>query len=176
MTMTPSNATNGQQPVIEPRAEATGIVQADDVDRDEAQRIERALVEAVAAATAKGRLHVERAHDEAQSRLRLTLKGALAAVLEILSPKSGNGQPLIGDGAHTSLTVAIHPVTTRKAIAINDHLLAATKNRPQEYGEVTIRTERDEAGAQLVVHVDGSLYSISYLLFLVHLHLTQSST
>lgn len=168
------DAANAEQPVIALRAETTGIVVADGVDRDEAQRIERALVETVAAVTAKGRFHVEQAYDEPQSRLRLTLEGALAPVLAFLGSKSGNGERLIGDRAHTSMTVTIHPATTPKAIAINDHLLAATKNRPPEDGEVTVRTERDEAGARLVVHVDGSLYSSSYLLFLVHLHLTQS--
>jgi hypothetical protein len=157
------------------RAEVTGVVRVDAVDRTVADRSAQ-LIKALAGESAHGPIEIAEAYDERGARLTLTVTGSLPAVLRLLNGKSPGGERLVDDRAGTSLVANVEEVGAQKAVAINDHLLNAAKNHPPGDPTLDVRTEHDEREKQLRVRLDGSLFATSYLLFLVNLHLTQSRT
>jgi hypothetical protein len=157
------------------RAEVTGVVHVDDVDRAAADRSVQ-LIKALAGASAHGPVEIAETYDSRAPRLTLTVSGALPAVLRVLNGKSPSAERLIEERADTSFVANVYDIGAEKAIAINDHLLNAAKNHPPGDPPLDVRTEHEERAKRLRVKVSGSLFATSYLLFLLNLHLTQSRT
>jgi hypothetical protein len=157
------------------RAELTGVVHVDGIERAVADRSAQ-RISALASASAHGPVEVADAYDERAARLTVTVTGGLSSVLRLLNGKSENGARLVEDGAGTSFVASIYSVSSEKAVAINDHLLNAAKNHPDGDPPLDVRTEHDDHEKVLHVKLNGSLFATSYLLFLVNLHLTQSRT
>jgi len=157
------------------RADVTGVVQVDAIDRTAVDRRAK-LVRALAGESARGPIEIAEAYDELAVRLTLTVTGSLSAVLRLLNGKSPSGERLIEELADTSLVASVDNVGAEKAITISDHLLSAAKNHPPGNPPLDVRTEHDERERRLRVRLKGSLFATSYLLFLVNLHLTQSRT
>jgi hypothetical protein len=129
----------------------------------------------VASASTHGPLTVDATYDERVARLTLNIRGSLSAVLRLFG-KSASGERLFEDGTESSIALNIDGVGKVKAVAITDHLLNAAKNHPQSDRPLDVRTEHDDRQQRLSVTLTGSLFATSYLLFLAHLHLTQSRT
>jgi hypothetical protein len=157
------------------RAEVTGMVHVDGVDRAAADRSVE-LISALALASAHGPVEIAEAYDEHAARLTLTVTGGLPAVLRVLNGKSPSAERLVEDRADTSLVASVYDVGAEKAVAISDHLLNAAKNHPPGDPPLDVRTEHEARERRLRVRLNGSLFATSYLLFLVNLHLTQSRT
>ena len=156
-------------------SDVAGVLHMPGIDGEQAERSTQ-RVRAVANASTHGPLTVEATYDEQAARLTLSIRGSLSAVLRLFGNKSEGGERLLEDGTETSVAVNIDRVGTVKAVAINDHLLNAAKNHPRSDRQLEVRTEHNEQRQQLNVTLTGSLFATSYLLFLVHLHLTQSRT
>jgi hypothetical protein len=157
------------------RADVAGVVHVDAIDRAAADRFMEPI-RTLARASAHGEIEVAEAYDERAARLTLTVTGSLSPVLRLLSGKSPGGGRLIDDRGGTSFTASIDNVGAEKAVAISDHLMSAAKNHPSGDPPLDVRTEHVERERRLRVRISGSLFATSYLLFLVNLHLTQSST
>jgi hypothetical protein len=173
--MEPQARSNEAASAVIRRAEVTGEVRVERVDRAAAHRSAQ-LLKALAAASTHGPIEIADAYDERGARLTLTVTGSLAATLRLLNGKSPSGERLIEESADTSLAATVDNVGAEKAVAISDHLLNAAKNHPPGDAPLDVRTEHDEREKRLRVRVTGSLFATSYLLFLVNLHLTQSRT
>ncbi|MGE0161248.1 MAG: hypothetical protein AB7T31_17770 [Gemmatimonadales bacterium] len=102
------------------------------------------------------------------------ITGEAAAVLRTLEAKSTDGSRVYPEHATASLVVTAEPVGKEKAIGITDHLLGASENHPRDGLPLEFRTDHDEQAERLTVSLQGSVSAVSYLLFLVHLHMTQS--
>ena len=174
--MTLVNTDSGKGTPIVRRAEAMGTLQLIAVDLQQAESITQALREAAEMTDPQDDVGVETSFNQEAACLTVRISGLLAPVLRLIALKGPNDRPWIDDGAESTVEVVIAPVAKEKAIALNDNLLAAAKHRPQEGSALSIRNEHDETAQKLVVHLSGSLYATSYLLFLTHLHLTQSRT
>jgi hypothetical protein len=166
---------NEAAPNVVRRAEVTGVLHVDGIERAAADRLAKAIA-ALADASAHGPIEIADAYDERAARVTLTVGGSLAAVLRLLNGKSPGGERVVDDRAGTTFKATIDNVGAEKAVAINDHLLNAAKNHPPGDPPLGVRTEHDEREKRLSVRVSGSLFATAYLLFLVNLHLTQSRT
>src|SRR5262245_44419692 len=115
---------NDVVPRVIRRADVTGVVQVDAIDRTAADRCAK-LVRALAGESAPGPIEAAEAYDELAARLTLTVTGSLSAVLCLLNGKSPSGERLIEELADTSLVASVDDVGAERAITISDHLLSA---------------------------------------------------
>ncbi len=155
--------------------DVNGVLHVDGIAQEQVEQSTR-HVRAVASASTTGPLTVDASYDERVARLTLSIHGSVLSVLRLFGNKSTAGERLFDEGIESSITVNVDGVGIDKATAINDHLLNAAKNHPQSDRPLDVRTEHDERRQRLGVRLAGSLFATSYLLFLVHLHLTQSRT
>jgi hypothetical protein len=112
----------------------------------------------------------------ADGRLALGVRGDARGVLALVDGRLTGGRKPIDEHATSVLTARVSDVSSTKAATISDHLLNAAQNKPGDDAPLDIRTEYDESGAHLLVRLTGSLFATTYLLFLVHLPMTQSRT
>ncbi|WP_067139135.1 helix-turn-helix domain-containing protein [Microtetraspora malaysiensis] len=68
----------------EPRAEVSGIVQIDGIDRDAASRLANALIATVNSPRTDVRLHVQTVYDEQRAALKVVILGGLEDAAELL--------------------------------------------------------------------------------------------
>ncbi|WP_433411499.1 helix-turn-helix domain-containing protein [Microtetraspora malaysiensis] len=68
----------------EPRAEVSGIVQIDGIDRDAASRLANALIATVNSPRTDVRLHVQTVYDEQRAALKVVILGGLEDTAELL--------------------------------------------------------------------------------------------
>ena len=155
--------------------DAIGVLHVAGIDQGQVERWTQ-HVRTVASASQHGPLTVDATYDERAARLTLSIRGSLLAVLRLLGNKSADGTRLFEDDSESSVALNIDGVGKAKSVAITDHLLNAAKNHPQSARPLDVRTEHDDREQRLSVALTGSLFATSYLLFLVHLHLTQSRT
>src|SRR5262245_52442672 len=141
---------NDVVPRVIRRADVTGVVHVDAIDRTTADRCAK-LVRALADESARGLIEIAEAYDELAARLTLTVTGSSSAVLRLLNGKSPSGERLIDEPSDTSLVVSVDNVGAEKAIAISDHLLSAAKNHPPVNPPLDVRTEHDERERRLRV-------------------------
>ena len=169
-----SNATEAGPPPVRV-IDVALVVRMGPVDRESADRIKRRLVDA-ADSTVGEPLRVEGTYDDTDSRLVLNVRGDARTVLALVDGRYTQGERLIDERATTSVTVQMTNVSSAKAATISVHLLNASQNHPRDDAPLDIRTEHDEPNAHLTVRLSGSSFATTYLLFLIHLQMTQSRT
>ena len=155
------------------RVAVRSLVEIDRIDRDAATRISHDLLQGSEQYQDKGPLRIDADYDQGRAQLSVTLVGSLPA-MKLLDHADQQGKRLFEEQARVSMTVQIDPVQRPAAIAVTDHLLAAAKNHPPHDLPLRIDTDYDEAHARLEVMLAGSVFATSYLLMLIHVHLTQS--
>lgn len=154
------------------QGEMSGTVVMSGMDRATVEHVVGEARERARQLTGKGPLQVEGDLDD-EGRLTVTLTGAVASALRVLEACSTNGDRLFPERAQSSLLVRGEPVSPQRVVAITDHLMGASENHPRDGAPLDFRTEYDECHKRLAVQIKGSLFSTNYLMFLVHLQLTQ---
>jgi hypothetical protein len=129
----------------EVRMEVSGIVELPVTDRVEAHRLV-AEARAVAANLAeKGSLAVTvEGNDYARPVMRLS--GSVPVALRVLEVTRFDGERLFPEGAATALAAVASPATRARAVAVNDHLIAAADNHPREVPPGSAQAEDDGRG------------------------------
>ena len=121
----------------------------------------------------KGPLRIETDYDDIKQQLFVTLTGSLASA-KLLAYKTENHDSLFSDEQETAITVKIVPFPHPRSVSINDHIIAASKNHPQNDIPLVLDTRYDEDTEQFTLIFKGSFFATTYLLFLVAIRLTQA--
>jgi hypothetical protein len=150
----------------------SGTVRLTDADAAATPRVLEQARARAAALVEKGPLEVS-ADVEADGTSVLMLRGAVATALRVLEARTEGDARLFPEAAPSALVVQAEPVSPGRVIAITDHLNGASDNHPRDDAPLGYRIEYAEPEARLTVTLTGSLFSTSYLMFLVHIQLTQ---
>lgn len=150
----------------------SGTVRLEGLDEDAASRLVESANGRASELTDNGRLDVEAALD-ADGRAWVELEGAVVTALRVLETRNEGGDRLFPEQAHSTFVVHAQPVSPGRVVAINDHLMGASENHPRDDTPLDFRAEYDESEARLALRLSGSLFATSYLMFLIHMQLTQ---
>ena len=154
------------------QSRVSGTVRLEGAQAAARQRVLEEARARAAALTERGPLEVT-ADVDADGTGVLTLHGAVATALRALEARTEGDERLLPEGAPSVLVVRAEPVSPGRVIAITDHLTGASDNHPRDDAPLDYRIDYEEAEARLTVRLMGSLFSTSYLMFLVHMQLTQ---